>query len=431
MRRAGIGLVVLGVMVLALPATASSAPGDLVRSFSGDGKAVSDFGGEFEVANDVVALPGGGFVVAGTAYALDSADRSHILLASYKRNGKLDRAFGDGGVVATSVATRSEAEAVAVQPDGKFLVAGSAKEPDDDSDVALARYNADGSLDQSFGSGGVVISDFVESTRATKSHIPASFDAAHDVALQADGRIAVSGTVDDDPAVIRYLPNGALDESFAAAGVAKLAARFEPFSALEVLADGRLLVAGGSSSGAPLLVRYLPNGVLDASFSDDGIVAMPGGPCAAARDMAIADDRLVLVAGKVGCGGRFAPDPIATLARYSPDGDPDTTFSEDGSLEVPGTSAYSLGLVVENDSKPIIVAGDIGFLPRQQDFLVARFRSNGKRDRSFSNGRVTTDFQDMRDSATDAVIAGQRLIVVGQAAHAAKTGLAIAVYRLG
>jgi len=428
-RRSGVVIVVLGLATLGLQiGTAPASAVNLVRNFSSDGKVVSDFGDEFEAAEGMAAQPGGGFVVAGTAYAQDSAVRSHILLVSYKRNGKLDRAFGDEGVVVTTVATRTKAEAVAVQPDGKLVVAGSAKEPDDDSDVVLARYNPDGSLDPSFGSGGVVIGDFVQSAGAARHHIPASVDYALDAAIQADGRIVVAGAVDNGAALIRYLPNGAPDESFGVDGVVRLVAGFDPFQAVEALPDGRLLAGGGTSSGATLLVRYLPNGAPDPSFSADGIVGMPFSPCAIARDIAVDAQGRVVVAGSVGGCGELPPN--ATLARYSPDGELDPTFSGDGLLELSDTNASSLGFALENGTKPILAATAYGFLPREDDFLIARFRSDGKRDRSFSDGRVTTDFNRRRDAARTALIIGRRLVVVGQTVHAGNTALAVACYRL-
>src|SRR6266536_6168109 len=156
----------------ALPGAAVAGPGALDPSFGTGGQVTTDFGG-FDSAQAVAVQSDGKILAAGSSGGGDFA------LARYNADGTLDSTFGSGGKLTTDFGGFDVALGVALQADGKIVAVGGGGSG---SDFALARYNADGSLDASFGSGGMVTTDF------------GGFEAATAVAIQGDGKIVVTGS---------------------------------------------------------------------------------------------------------------------------------------------------------------------------------------------------------------------------------------------
>src|SRR5206468_1460260 len=153
--------------------------GSLDSSFDSDGRVTTDFAGSFDASSAVSREADGKLVVAGDAFTGTDYD---FALARYNSNGSLDSTFDSDGRVTTDFANNSdEASALSIQADGKLVVAGD-RDTGTDFDFALARYNSDGSLDSTFGSGGRVTTDFA-----------GSFDAALALAIQADGKLVAAG----------------------------------------------------------------------------------------------------------------------------------------------------------------------------------------------------------------------------------------------
>src|SRR5262249_54057680 len=146
------------------------------------GKVTTDLGGD-ETASGVVVRPDGKVVVAGYSFSFTTFTDDFVL-AQYNANGSLDAGFGTGGKVTTDLGGDDVAFAVALQPDGKVVVAGySLSFTTFTDDFAVARYNANGSLDTTFGTGGKVITDLGSDV----------FEWAYGVALQPDGKIVAAG----------------------------------------------------------------------------------------------------------------------------------------------------------------------------------------------------------------------------------------------
>jgi uncharacterized delta-60 repeat protein len=272
---------------------AQAAPGDLDPSFSGDGIVLTGFGGESDGGSAVAVQADGKIVIAGATSGYDERGG----LARFEADGSLDPSFdGDGKqVMDFGAGTASGATAVAIQADGKILVAGSVRVSAVEWDVALARYRADGSLDSSFAGDGTVITGLGGS--------------AYSVAIQPDGRIVVAG----DSGLARYLPDGSLDTSFGGDGTVTTGLGVY---AMALQTDGKIV-----ASGASQLARYLPDGSLDAAFGDGGTV-----PTNAvwARAAAIEADGGIVVAGGVLVAGELPHYDLALL-RYTPDGALDTS----------------------------------------------------------------------------------------------------------
>jgi uncharacterized delta-60 repeat protein len=250
--------------------------GALDSSFGRGGKVLTDFGPpkRFDATGQAVALQSDGKVVVAGESSERRSPFPHVALARYTARGRLDPSFGRGGRVVTD---HGIAEAVAIQRDGKIVTAGFGF-----PGLGLARYTPDGKLDPSFGNAGkTVVSDFGSGGYATA------------VAIQADGRIVAAGGVSGDFALARYTADGRLDPSFGDGG--KVVTDFGPTqvncppcqpsasgaSAVAVERDGKIVAAGASDvpseSGEKqcclsdfALVRYKPDGSLTRASETGG-----------------------------------------------------------------------------------------------------------------------------------------------------------------
>ncbi len=218
--------------------------GRLDTSFNGDGKVETDLGGSLDEARALVLQADGKAVVAGT-------DGESFALARYQTNGSLDPAFtGDGTVTTSFGSSEAEASGLAVQPDGKLVVAGQVA---DGGNIALARYLSDGRMDSTFSGDGIVIVDFGGDDRAAA------------VLVDADSRLVVAGTTDvsttRDVVLARFQPDGSPDATFGPAGkiVTDVGGRDQAF-ALVRDPDSKLVVVGTTHRGGfddIMLARYL------------------------------------------------------------------------------------------------------------------------------------------------------------------------------
>jgi uncharacterized delta-60 repeat protein len=258
-------------------------------------------------------------------------------------DGRLDNSFDRDGKVTTAFGAKTgneTANAVAVQPDGKILVAGRVSVYPNGStwhyDFAVARYNANGSLDTTFGQGGKVRTDFASDVGQTLSR-----EEAHGIALQADGKIVVGGKAaggvtftPDFTALVRYNSNGSLDATFGGDG--KVSRSGGGSEAVAIQSDGKIVVAGNGT----WVERYNANGSPDTSFDGDGRLETYNESAPlflhSIRDVALQAD------GKIVVGGASGNEPtLFGLLRVNPDGSPDaaaplaaeTSTSADGSME--------------------------------------------------------------------------------------------------
>jgi uncharacterized delta-60 repeat protein len=323
--------------------------GSLDLSFDTDGIVTIDFYGYRDFAERAILQPDGKILVVGATW-VDEITLDHLALARLNPDGSLDSSFDeDGKVYCYDFIWGFD---LALQPDGKIIAAGFTNlGGPTNADFALARYNPDGSLDATFDGDGMLTTDFDN-----------GFDGATAIALQPDEKIVVAGLHVPDAALARYNPDGSLDASFDGDG--KLTFDFGGYDypwAIERQSDGKLVVAGYAElndEGDFAAARFNPDGSLDLSFGDDGIVVTDfNNSYEYGMDMTIQlDGKIIIVGGSSGAG--FA------LARYNPDGSLDASFGEDGLV----TTALGLGwcVVIQADGK-IVVAGTNG------DFALARY----------------------------------------------------------
>ena len=229
------------------------ADGTRDASFATDGMIITDMTSRTDLARNLVVQPNGAVVVSGDPFGSDPARSTSV--ARYDANGVLDPSFGSGGKVV--IAGAYVGRGLALQSDGRLVLVGSMavqNVPNDFTHFAVLRLNADGTFDNSFGTEG-----------ATTTSITGLTDTAHAVALQADGRIVVAGEgnlVNPNFALVRYNTDGTLDTSFAVDG--KLAVDFfgleDRAESVAVQAGGKI-VAGGlavNSSDGYGLIRVNP-----------------------------------------------------------------------------------------------------------------------------------------------------------------------------
>lgn len=364
----GASSLALSVAALLSVGAALAAPGDLDPTFDEDGVVTTPFPvGAFATA---IAIQDDGRLVAVGSAAGPSVS-GEFAVARYESDGALDPTFGDGGMLVTPIrgGNGDEARSVAIQPNGRIVVAGT----DGWERFAVVRYLPDGELDPSFGGNGIVRTNFTPGD-----------DVAWDMAIQADGKIVAVGGAgfgQEGFFLARYRRNGELDAAFGDGG--KVVTRYRGANARAVVLqpDGRIVVAGYNTFGLAV-ARYRTDGRLDRSFGDRGVVH-PHAPIFALA-VALQSNGRIVAAGdcdifRVG------------VARFLPDGGLDRSFSGDGLACTSigsGEQAFH-GLVVQPHGR-IVAAGAVGphedGTPADWHFILARYLPDGHLDGSFGVG---------------------------------------------
>jgi uncharacterized delta-60 repeat protein len=263
---------------------------------------VTTFGDPCASASAVVLAPDGRVVVAGYSGAGPYSELNDFALARYESDGSLDPSFGSGGKVVTHFPgvtnTGSRAATAVLQPDGELLVAGSYKNEASYRRFALARYHADGHLDLSFGVQGKVTTSLGEADAL-----------ANGIALQPDGGILLAGSFttgrrNHDFALVRYVPDGTVDPEFGDGGrvISDLFGTSDDIAYdLALQTDGKLLVTGRTGEYPNFefgLARYEPDGGFDPSFGLGGrVMTSLGGFSSQAYSSAIQRDGRIVVTG--------------------------------------------------------------------------------------------------------------------------------------
>jgi uncharacterized delta-60 repeat protein len=406
--------------------------GSLDPGFGTGGKVLTDFAGSTDRADAIVLLGSGQLVAAG--FATNAATGRDVALARYDSSGSLDMTFGTAGKVTTDLigSTPNTINALAIQSDGKIVVAGTT--PRAANDFALARLNVDGSPDTSFGSGGLVLTDFFGSA-----------DFGDAVLIQADGKIVAAGlALDPDVSVtgvefglVRYNADGSLDSTFGIGGkvATPVPGAFGQIYAIALQADNRIVAAGLAQDATTLatsfaLARYNTDGSLDTAFGTGGIETTSFlGTDDEAFGVAIQADQKIVVAGYATDSSTFIQK--FAVARYNTDGTLDSSFGTGGRVI---TSFFGLGddarsVAIQADQK-ILVGGlatdGTTFAPM---FALARYKTNGTLDVGFGTGGLTTtSFFGNDDEAFSVLLQRDQKIVVTGYATGGAPAFALARY---
>ncbi len=358
-------------------------PGTIDGTFGTAGKTLTLVGNDYAYGEDAVMQPDGKIVVAG--YCFLTATDEDFMVVRYNSDGTLDNTFSSDGKVTTDFNGGADnALAVALQADGKILIGGLV-----DSGIAytggIARYNSDGSPDNTFSGDGKVLLRFFAGTGIER------LDA---MIVQADGKILIAGSANDEMLVARLNSNGSLDMTFNGKGwiTFDFAAAGSNSAAIGLQADGKIVVGGNAMVGTSYdfaVARLNTNGTLDNTFSSDGKATV-----------AVISDRNFLICmalqadGKIVAAGyaQIVADFDCALMRLNADGTLDNAFSGDGKLSH-GIIATELdgidGIVLQPDGK--ILATGFAEASSTSNLLVVRYLSDGSFDNTFAtSGKMTS-----------------------------------------
>ena len=376
---------VSGTVSAAQPMTVTvrGLPGALDTSFGANGKAITGIGSD-DYAEAMAVQPDGKLVVAGHAN-MGGATGTDFVLVRYQRDGAVDATFGNGGKVTTDIAGGSDqAFAVALQADGKIVVAGSNDVSPKGKSFALVRYNADGSLDTTFGNGGKVVTSFGSQS-----------DTAYAVVVQPDGRIVAGGHANTalrgiDFALARYEANGTLDASFGNNGqvitpIHGLNGRDSIYALALQTTGGEVKIVAAGGEGDFTVTRYNANGSVDAGFGiGQRLDGAFGSVIGAARAVIVTADNKIVVSGHV--NHDFA------LLQLSEDGIADEGFGGSGRVitKISATNWDEAHAVARQADGKLVVGGWLyAGNSSAGDFVVARYNTNGTLDADFGTGGIT------------------------------------------
>jgi uncharacterized delta-60 repeat protein len=383
--------------------------GTIDNNFGDEGITDTTFGGSQsdDRANDLVALPPHGrLIVVGEGVVDDSNTEDDFALAGYEPEGHRDTNFGNGGLQTTDFrGGDDQAQAIALAPEGRFVVAGTADAGPSSARelVAVARYKPNGRLDRTFGDDGMV------TTRMPNSELDQGHDVVvagnGEITVAGESRPNSGGI---RFALVRYKTDGSLDDGFSGDGRVTTAfpGRDGFDEATAIAAAGRKVVAAGESDLGSFpdfaLARYRRDGSLDPGFGGDGRVTTDVlGGSDQAQDVLVQPNGRIVTAGDSQSGSQAD----YSITRHLDNGQPDNTFSGDG-LETESFSSTSQerinGLALQGNDK-ILAAGS-----GDGDFAVMRFLSGGGLDTTFSpdapTGIVFTDFANRGETAQAIVI---------------------------
>ncbi len=365
--------------------TVRGVPGQVDGSFAGGGSAITPVGAGEDYANAVAVQSDGKILVAGGAAMTGG---TQFALVRYGRDGSLDAGFGNGGKVTTAIGSKGNdvAAAVALQIDGKILVAGSSDQGATGMDFVVVRYNADGSLDAGFGAGGKVTIDFGGET-----------DRAWALLVQDDGKIVLGGeanmgstTTGVDFALARLNADGSLDAGFGSGG--KVTSSLKSGSGTDIVrglaqqtvgTEKRVLAVGGE--GDFLAARYRADGSPDTTWGASGkVVGLFGSTIGGARAVTVLSSGEAVIAGHV--GHRFA------VAQLDAAGQLDNRFgaASDGRFVlglVPNWNEAT-AIVRQSDGRYVVGGWAFSGAGSSGDFAALRLRTDGSLDAAFGTAGV-------------------------------------------
>ncbi len=364
-------------------------------------KKLTDIGIVGNSASSMAVQPNRRIVITGS---VREGNSYKLAVIRYQPNGDMDNSFGIKGIDTFTVSKilpspyqGANLNAVAIQADGKIIVAGSAwylSGVNFLSNVLVMRLKENGIIDSSFGDNGTVRTNINSSTGL-------SVDDAFDIALQTDGKIVVAGQTYDNLQhrflLIRYNTNGSVDNSFGIGGASVLAigASDDEAFALSIQTNGKIVLAGesylsGGFSYRVALARFTAKGIADNSFGTNGIVTTniaPGGD--AAKDVAIQSDGKIVIGGYTATTVSGQTD--ALCIRYNSNGSIDSSFNNVGKviIDVAGRSDAINTVVIQPDNK-ILLGGYANSGDNVAQFLTVRLLQTGQKNISYGYGGIQT-----------------------------------------
>ncbi len=362
-------------------------------SFGVDGKVLTSFPNSFPDCATAATLSDGSIITVGTITFSNGIDTGGFLALKYSANGVLDTTFGKGGM--SLVKGTGTGQAIAIQADDKIIIGGYGSNFSS-SFISIARVNAFGTIDSSFGNNGVILTNWGQN--------------CHDIVIQKDGKILIFGEDNTSFITMRYLDNGALDQTFGDGGIVKTSfgGPAENGNAIVLDPQGKITVAGDDGESI-LLARYNPNGTLDQSFGQEGkVISNLTNHIDDIYDIALQPDGKIVAAG---ASSTFNKSNILVV-RYLINGRLDSSFATNGFIvnKLP-YNTLSKRLALQSDNK-IVVCGYAISDSIYGHFLTERFLSNGTIDSSFNDSGYEITKMDQSDAANAIIIQHDGKIVL-------------------
>ncbi len=385
------------VLFVLLSTQAFSQDGQLDTTFAGTGGTIVYIGSFGNDEAHSVAIQSDGKIVAGGFAYFSSGNEYTFALIRLKSNGELDSTFGTNGIVTTGFGgsnTDARAYSIVIQPDGKIIAGGYSSTGSNGTQhvFTLVRYNINGSIDSTFGTGGVVT-----------TAVGTSDDKIYSLIIQQDEKIIAGGTsynslfttgTEYDFALARYNTNGSLDASFGNKGIVTTRVSFNNNSggddevrSLVLQSDGKI-IAAGYSYGGYAMVRYNSNGTPDNTFGNAGIVLNSVSGSDYDNAIALQSDGKIVSAGASYLNNRY----VFSLIRNNPDGSLDNSFGVNGvvATQIDSSDDGINALAIQSDGK-IIVGGYSENNSQNYLFALARYNTDGSLDKTFGyNGVAVT-----------------------------------------
>ena len=344
--------------------------GSLDNTFGNNGIVSTDIANGSDYAKSVALQSDGKIVVGGFSYV---GSKESFSLARYKYNGTLDSSFGSNGIVTTSIgAVGDNIFSIAIQDDGKIVAAGFAT-IGNNYDFALARYETNGTLDNTFDGDGIVT-----------TNLGSGSDVVYEVVIQNDGKIVAAGhsfqATNQDFAVVRYNNTGSLDNTFSTDGIVTtpITGSFNEYgTSVALKSDGKIVVAGYSANTFIdyVVVQYESDGDLDNSFGVNGAVYTDFGT---STDYGNASDIVLQLDEKILVGG-YRNDGIKlnySMVRYKTSGAVDSTFGTDGIVTTDFNNGddNATSVTLQNDGKILLAGGSHD--GTQKSVAIARYENS-------------------------------------------------------
>ncbi len=399
-------------------------------TFGNGGKVVTPVN-DTSTANNI-AIQSDGKILAGGSTTI--AGKDYFALVRYNIDGSLDNTFGSGGKVVAQFKDRSLISSIAIEPDGKIVAGGTAQNYSTnlflDSSYAIIRFKMDGSIDSLFGNNGITTVKMSDGTGELKKLL-----------IKPDGKILSAGTVstpifENAPVLVQFKPNGSLDSSFGTNG--KLEGYINDIEEITDIAlgkDGKIYATGRNNkyNNDFVAVRLSSNGTIDSTFGTNGVVKTDFGNTPYRDELstgvvALPDTSFILA----GYTAQNSTPATFALAKYKVNGSLDSTFGTGGKVttQIYNLDSYAQNIITDSAGGLLVSGYTLG---AQQDFVIARYSANGKLDTTFGNNSIIiTDFTGFPDIAYSSVLQSDgKIILAGRAGISSNSyGIGLARYTM-
>ena len=369
----------------------ASGPGNLDTTFNYTGVVTTTVNGKNISGTSVVIQPNGRILVAGT---LQNSINQNFVVTRYLPNGKPDKTFNLTGTVIAPVGDGYLLGSdIAIQSNGRIIVAGSDDFGAGKFQIAAVRYQQNGSLDTTFANGGVL-------TTSTSN----GNDFGYAVSVQPDDNILIAGRLDTESAILRYTVTGTLDSTFNGDGIAKIDSISGEVYDLDIKNDKIIAVGVAIQHHTSnfLVTRYNVNGKLDTTFNSIGVVTTSittGTNDIGFNGVAVQSNNKIVAAGE----GRDSNNaPVIILVRYNANGSLDTEFNGTGVVTTSiGSGVAAAKVAVQADGKIVVVG--TGIEDSKSKFVVVRYNPDGSLDAEFGDAGIVTSIFEVNGNTGRAV----------------------------